>query len=261
MNVEPDFGDIPIEDDPTGMRRLLAALPDPGPMPEDLTARILASLASEAAARPAAEPVVPAVPRSGHAVVTPITHRSRHRGGTPAGLRWLAAAAAVGVIGAGGFGVLRTLTHGLGGGASGGAALTTPAGGPVSEDHERASETGGTGPQVLGQDPPLIVASSGTDYTAAGLAEQAAPLLRAQDAVGTGSERPQLGIPERAQACAKALGVPVMTELRVDIARFEGDPAAVLLVKGSSGWQAFAVPLTCGDGAPVTALAGPVPVG
>ena len=33
------------DDDPTGVRALLAALPDPGPMPEDVTARVLARLA------------------------------------------------------------------------------------------------------------------------------------------------------------------------------------------------------------------------
>ena len=30
----------PIEHDPTGMRALLGSLPDPGPMPDDLVARI-----------------------------------------------------------------------------------------------------------------------------------------------------------------------------------------------------------------------------
>lgn len=33
------------DDDPTGVRALLAALPDPGPMPEDVAARVLARLA------------------------------------------------------------------------------------------------------------------------------------------------------------------------------------------------------------------------
>ena len=38
----------PVEHDPTGMRALLASLPDPGPMPDDLVARISAALADEA---------------------------------------------------------------------------------------------------------------------------------------------------------------------------------------------------------------------
>ena len=40
----------PVEHDPTGMRDLLASLPDPGPMPEDLVARIMAALAEESRA-------------------------------------------------------------------------------------------------------------------------------------------------------------------------------------------------------------------
>ena len=38
----------PVEHDPTGMRALLASLPEPGPMPDDLVARISAALAVEA---------------------------------------------------------------------------------------------------------------------------------------------------------------------------------------------------------------------
>ena len=37
----------PVEHDPTGMRALLASLPAPGPMPDDLVARISAALAAE----------------------------------------------------------------------------------------------------------------------------------------------------------------------------------------------------------------------
>src|SRR5689334_19634185 len=40
-----------VEHDPTGIRALLSALPDPGPMPADLVARINASIAQEQSAR------------------------------------------------------------------------------------------------------------------------------------------------------------------------------------------------------------------
>ena len=39
------------EHDPTGIRDLLSSLPDPGPMPADLVARINASIAAEQSAR------------------------------------------------------------------------------------------------------------------------------------------------------------------------------------------------------------------
>src|SRR5689334_13821532 len=53
-----------VEPDPTGIRALLGALPDPGPMPEDLVARIQASIAAEQAARDDST-VVPLRPRRG----------------------------------------------------------------------------------------------------------------------------------------------------------------------------------------------------
>ena len=43
----PELGNVPIEDDPTGMRALLSSLPDPGGMPDDLAARILTSIERE----------------------------------------------------------------------------------------------------------------------------------------------------------------------------------------------------------------------
>ncbi len=64
-----DFGAVPFEDDPNGMRAVLAGLPDPGPMPDDVADRILASLrieyralaterASRAAAFPTSDPTL-----------------------------------------------------------------------------------------------------------------------------------------------------------------------------------------------------------
>ena len=44
----PHDDSAPVEHDPTGMRALLASLPDPGPMPDDLVARISAALQAEA---------------------------------------------------------------------------------------------------------------------------------------------------------------------------------------------------------------------
>ena len=52
------------EHDPTGIRELLSALPDPGPMPADLVSRINASIAAEQSAREGGGTVVPLRPRS-----------------------------------------------------------------------------------------------------------------------------------------------------------------------------------------------------
>lgn len=76
--------------DPTGIRHLLAGLPDPGPMPEDLVRRIEARLKVEHAAREHG----PAHPLGRHAdrVVDLATERGRRRPGRT--LAWLGAAAA-----------------------------------------------------------------------------------------------------------------------------------------------------------------------
>lgn len=80
----------PEELDPTGIRDLLAALPDPGPMPDDLVARIEARLEEEQAARVQAPP--PAPDRPAASVVPLSAGRDRRRPGRT--LLWLGAAAA-----------------------------------------------------------------------------------------------------------------------------------------------------------------------
>ncbi|AKT50864.1 hypothetical protein [Arsenicicoccus sp. oral taxon 190] len=91
----------PDDEDPTGVRDLLASLPDPGPMPPDLVARINASLEAEAHGRRI-------TPAPGHgapgerpiATVVPFDGATRRR---PSGRRLfgavLGAAAAVSVFG------------------------------------------------------------------------------------------------------------------------------------------------------------------
>ena len=102
----------PVEHDPTGMRALLASLPEPGPMPDDLVARISAALAVEAQrgdgidqlwslddgtpGRPAARRRRRGDDPDAGAQVVPLRRRI--------GLRHLGVAAAVvGVLGLGGF--------------------------------------------------------------------------------------------------------------------------------------------------------------
>lgn len=52
MSIKPPQGlNAAFEDDPTGVRELLRGLPDPGPMPADVSDRIRDALAAETAAR------------------------------------------------------------------------------------------------------------------------------------------------------------------------------------------------------------------
>ena len=57
---QPPPGTPDPDDDPTGMRALLSSLPEPGPMPADLVARITASIAAEQQHRAVAVPIHPA---------------------------------------------------------------------------------------------------------------------------------------------------------------------------------------------------------
>ena len=103
----------PTELDPTGVRALLAALPDPGPMPEDLVRRIEARIAEEQLLRqatsdpdsiPGQGPLVPSTNWAGGStpsggtsgeVISLAEHRSRRRPGRVLGIMGTAAAGLV----------------------------------------------------------------------------------------------------------------------------------------------------------------------
>lgn len=138
------------EDDPTGIRDLLAGLPDPGPMPEDLIHRIEARLEVEHAAREhgAAHPLG----RHADRVVDLATERGRRRPGRT--LAWLGAAAA-------GLVVTATVVPQLVGGADNGGDSGTAAYYPTQGDtdssgsQQDAAEDGsaGGGEGDLGEQP------------------------------------------------------------------------------------------------------------
>ena len=265
----------PVEHDPTGMRALLSSLPDPGPMPEDLVARITAALAHEAgtdagatasAAVPpsAAQPTAaqPEAPEQGHgATVVPLRPRRRLQ------LRHLGVAAAVvGAVGLGGV-VLSTgpdaLTASIG--AAGGAADSADSSareleegsGPTAQD-----STAGLVPAAGSGE--VLVVMSGTDYALADLATGARSLADAPGAAlpSLAAEAPgigPIGTPVGARSCADALGVPGDAGLLVDVAVVDGRPGAVLVVDTGAGRTAYAVERSCTTGT-TGPVSGPVPV-
>lgn len=171
MPVDHDRDEV----DPTGIRDLLAGLPDPGPMPEHLVRRIEARLEVEQAARHQSSPH--SLGRQADRVVDLATERSRRRPGRT--LAWVGAAAAGLVVTAA---VVPQLVDGMGSGDAGTAAYyptrgeadtMSDAGAMADVDSEAADDAGGGdedgGDEDGGElDEPQSLSSTGQDLEAEG---------------------------------------------------------------------------------------------
>lgn len=171
MPVDHDRDEV----DPTGIRDLLAGLPDPGPMPEHLVRRIEARLEVEQAARHQSPPH--SLGRQADRVVDLATERSRRRPGRT--LAWVGAAAAGLVVTAA---VVPQLVDGMGSGDAGTAAYyptrgeadtMSDAGAMADVDSEAADDAGGGdedgGDEDGGElDEPQSLSSTGQDLEAEG---------------------------------------------------------------------------------------------
>ncbi|MGB7818714.1 MAG: hypothetical protein WBL35_08260 [Ornithinibacter sp.] len=240
MNKRDD--DEPVEHDPTGMRDLLAQLPEPGPMPADLVSRINASLAREAQSGH-----VDVTARGGVSALEP--HRRSRRRWQVLGL----AAAVVGVIGLGGL-ALNTLPGGVE--ASLGIAGS-------ADDSGAVADSGGADSQARAESSPgAMVVMTGHDYTAEDLGGGAGTLLTTDPGAlppVVGDDAGTLSTPVGARECADALGVPEGALLMVDVATVDGTPGAVLVASSGGQHTAYAVRRSCSAASPGM-LAGPVTV-
>ncbi|MGN6613362.1 MAG: hypothetical protein ACTHLJ_16475 [Angustibacter sp.] len=203
------------------VRALLGALPDPGPTPPDVVDRLEATLrrlSAEASSgrleQPAAASTV--VP------LAPVRER-RHRA-------WLAVAAAVVLLGAGGAALSQVMP--------GSQADSTAAGAALSGSPEKR----------VAPDAGLRATASGTDYTADRLAAQVDAVLAGRPAAASAPSGP-LATPAGVAACLSAIGAPQATPLLVDVARYQGAPAAVVVVPASGGGrEIWVVSTTCSPG-------------
>lgn len=239
-----------VRDDLVHVRALLGEQARHVPAePADLGARIAAALA--------AEPPLPAAAGTGQ-VADLDAHRRRRRRATT----WFAAAASVAVVALGG-----ALLPGL---LDGGADSTVGAAEYAGADTEPPAAARSSAPMPSDLAPSDlapsdlergessvqgggggVVDASGTDYTAADLATQAARLLTR---VPDGSAEDPADAPEadaalerlRAlPACLTALGLNTTTTA-VDLATYEGEPATVVVLEDRGADLVVVVPATCG---------------
>jgi hypothetical protein len=242
------------------MRDLLSRLPDPGPMPDDLVARISAALAAEAdAVRPAPSAGGAAagpderVEGAGQVLpLRPRRSRFRHLG---------VAAAVVVAIGLGGYGLTAMpgdvgATLGAGGSGDDSATEVQSGSSAAQSDSSRALEPA--------TDPGVVVVMSGRDYQSEDLAADARALAdgRKQQVPDLTAEAPSIGpiaTPIGARSCAASLGVPPTAALVVDVATVDGRPAAVLVATADGARTAYAVERYCPTGT-TGLISGPVPL-
>ena len=232
------------DDDPTGVRDLLSALPQPGPMPGYLVERINASLAAEQAQRAAAP---------GAASLTPLFAPTRRRAGrivfAVAGAA--AAVALFAVVGSNIFQPGRSTTVSGSAGApvtarapaAGGQGLTNAEGKPGQTSRQGASTPSAT----LGLVQILV---SQTQYTRAGFVTQAGQLDRATinqnqpHAQGYAEAGPVATTPGLVD-CLNAIGARGAQAARADLSFYEGRPAAIIVVTTNGTRTAYAVGRQC----------------
>jgi hypothetical protein len=238
-------GDSP-EDDPTGVRALLASLPEPEPMPAYLVERISASLAAEQANR---SPVLTG------ATVVPLARRRPLRTMV---LGLAGAAAAVAVVGVVGTSVLHRPEETSRGTAASMSTATrgTPSAPPPSSALPEGSAPAGAGTQGLAATPPMHIQMSSTRYTRGGFAAQAATLATSGPAHPVhplAGESPGIGpiaTPTGLASCLRALGVGRVEDVTADLSTYEGTPAVVIVTVSGSTRTAYAVGRSCSTGNP-----------
>lgn len=255
--VPPDPDDL--DEDPTGIRALLGSLPDPGPMPDDLVARIQASLTAEQEARRRHD-------GSGGATVVPLAARRRW-GWKQLGVAAAAVAAvAVGLpalAGGGLSGVTALLAGESSSGSAGSAdssAMSSPALTPPSDG---ATSPGiAVGERAPGATGTVTLVGTGTAYTAAALVQQVRASRENGTSPGKGAPAGAAGPAESQEglrACLTTLGVEAWMPVWADVASYEGREAVVAVVSSDTGQQVYAVGPECDRTHPAR-LAGPVPL-
>lgn len=231
------------DDDQTGVRALLAALPEPDPMPAYLVERISASLAAEQAQR---------AHSSVGSSVTPMLAARRRPGRILFAIAGAAAVVLIGVVGTTMF-----TTNGLTS-SSDSAASGVSSGAPVAGGATALSDTGATPPIEAYKGAPRSAAApasiqirvSSVRYTQTTFVAQAralrdvlfdSPQRMTTDSSSLGPNGSVDGLVD----CLSALGAAGAQTVQADLAFYEGQPAVIIVATRDGIPTAYAVGREC----------------
>lgn len=229
------------DDDPTGIRELLASLPDPGPMPREVADRIALRLAEE------------------KSLPTRFDDITRSQDGRPRAriVGWLAAAAAAVLVGTLGTSMLNRGSDPVPPSALGADFARSPR--SVASPSTAAGQSDASHPTAL---PPIAIRRSGRTYTPADLATQATSLPALAESYEAARLRPveqePLTTREGVSACLQGIGVPPPKQVWVDLAHYGKTPAAVIVSNEGPRTVVRVVELSCPQSTRL--LAGPLRV-
>jgi hypothetical protein len=238
-------GSSPDDDDQTGVRAILSALPEPDPMPAYLVERISASLAAEQAQRADAH--------SGTSVSPMLATLRRRRGRLLFAIA--GAAAAVVLFGVAG-NTLLTTGQTTNASTSAGSAITS--GAREADGLAAPSVKGATPPSAddkaapgrFSKSAPVLIRLSDVRYTKANFVAQASNLRSATFAsiqpLATGSpDLGPIGTDVGLTDCLKAIGADGAQTVQADLAFYEGQPAVIIVATTDAKPTAYVVGREC----------------
>lgn len=243
LKTPDNSAEISPDDDQTGVRALLSALPEPDPMPAYLVERISASLAAEQAKR---------ADSSVGSSVTPMLATRRRR---PGRLLFAVAGAAAAVVLIGVVGPRIFTTNGL---TTSSNSAESGASAPVAGGATALSDTAATPPGEAAKVAPRSAVASASiqirvsdvRYTEATFVAQAQAL---RDAVFDSPARMGAfssalgpnGSVDGLADCVKALGAAGAQRVQADLAFYEGQPAVIIVATRDGIPTAYAVGRGC----------------